>query len=319
MTDKPTNPLFGRKWKVLVLDPSGNEAWSVSDSDWSNEALRCTFRIEQVGYQSLWYSDITIWNLAGDTTAEIVNNTRKGFSVIVEAGYQSGSYGKVFDGTVFQPLFDRENVTDFILTLRCIDGMGLLTSNLCKMTLEAGYDYAGVIAKMASSARTPIPVERISTGLESKKMPRGKVIFGEPRKYLRQMTQDSNCQWWVGDGKLNVSSIDDAYEEQAVVFTPETGLVGTPQQTQNGVIFRVLLSPQITVRYPPMAVKLENTTIRQAKVNLGQVVSPLDQDGFYKVARVVHHGDTRGNDWYTEVTGVNLVGNVSALLGMYTN
>jgi hypothetical protein len=37
----------------------------------------------------------------------------------------------------------------------------------------------------------------------------------------------------------------------------------------------------------------------------GELPTLLDQDGLYFVAAVVHTGDTRGNEWYTDITGFN--------------
>jgi len=125
-----------------------------------------------------WYSEVSIWNLMGDTQTDII---REGYSVIIEAGYENGAYGKIFEGQVFQPLFDRQNVTDFVVTLHCIDGMGLLNANISNVTMAAGYDYNDFIAQMAKSAHTPIPLGNISPELDRKKFPRGRTVFGEPK------------------------------------------------------------------------------------------------------------------------------------------
>ncbi len=308
--------LYGRKWKVTLFNSDSTQAWEISDENFSGNGLRCTFAVEKVAYAFPWYADLTIWNLSGDTMDNIYNELKQGMRVTIQAGYQNGTYGKIFDGQVFQPMFDRQNVTDFIMTLNCINGLGLLTGNLCNTTLESGYDYAGIIAAMARSARTSIPMSQITPNLDSKKLPRGKVIFGDPKKFLRQITQDNGAVYWYGDDGLTVSNPDDDYAKEALVVTPENGLVNTPQQVENGVIFQTLLNSDFTVKQPFVAVKLDNTVIRQAKVRMGQLVSPLDQDGTYKIIKVCHVGDTRGNEWYTEITGVNRVGNVSALLAM---
>jgi len=315
-----TNPQFGRKWKIMVLRADGSEAWVVSDSDFEKNALRCTFSIEQIAYQTPWYSDIQIWNLAGDTQAAIFEECKKdGSSVIVEAGYQDGRYGKIFDGQIFQPLFERVGVIDYVLTLHCMDGLGVVTGNLCNMTLSRGYDYAGIISEMARKARTPVPVEFISENLDKNKLPRGKVISGDFQNYVRDIARANNAQFFMKNGKLNVNKLDDPYEGEAIVYTPESGLIGTPQQITNGVSFRVLLNPELQVKIPYMTVKIDNAIIQQIKLRQDQIVSPLDQNGFYKVIKVTYNGDTRGNDWYADIIGINLVGNVTALYGDITS
>lgn len=310
------NPLYGRKWRIVVNSSDGKTAWDVSDSDFENAtpdraALRCTFRIEKSGYQCPWWADISIWNLRGDTQEAII---REGYSVTVEAGYVNGAYGKIFEGEVFQPLFDRQNVTDFVTTLHCIDGMGLMHANFASLTMAAGYDYNSMLAQMAKQAHTPIPLGEITPNLDKKKAPRGMTFMGDTKQKIRQITQDNNAQSWYGDGKLHISKLADEYKGKALVFTPETGLIGTPQQIDNGVSFRTLLHPDLKITQPQMVVKLDMSIIRQMKVNPPSLPSSLDQDGEYKVIQVTHSGDTRGNDWYSDVVGINMVGNVPALL-----
>ena len=95
-----------------------------------------------------------------------------------------------------------------------------------------------------------------------------------------------------------------ADEARAQVITPETGLIGIPQQIQWGVKFKTLLDPRIKVQFPCYQVKLDSTTIAQLKRTLNTLPSMQDWGGYYNVAGVRHFGNSRGNDWYTEVTSV---------------
>lgn len=305
-------PLYGRKWKISVLKKDGKEALIVSDSDFDNAtpgrgALKCTFKVHKTGFQALWWAEITIWNLMGDTETEIM---KEGYRVMIEAGYAHGKYGKIFSGQIFQHMFDRQNVTDFILTLHCIVGMDILHANFVSATVASGYDYTSLIQKMSKEARTPHTVD-VSPNLPTKKHPRGVTLFGEPKNLYRQFGHDCNAQVWCGDDEIfNISNVTDMDSEgEAIVLTPQTGLIGTPQQMQEGVSFRCLLNPEITVKRPLKVVKLDQTLIRQMKASIGSTPPcPLDQDGFYKIVNVAHFGDTRGNDWYTDCIGVNMSG-----------
>ena len=50
-----------------------------------------------------------------------------------------------------------------------------------------------------------------------------------------------------------------------------------------------------------MLIKIDNSRIRVARQQLGQLYSSLDKDGVYKVLGVSHVGDSRGNDWYSHI------------------
>lgn len=305
---------FGRKWRVTISSDNGSQ-WVIPDKPEDGLKLHCVFRVEKFMLTQAFWAEVSMYNLNMPTQTRLIE---EGDFVVIEAGYEEGPYEQLFSGSVFQPMFERENVTDYKTTLYCMDGLGLLTANISNVTLQSGYDYRSVISAMAASAHKAIPLGSITSNLDSKSSPRGKTIFGEPNKYIRQLEQDNNAIGFVSDGKLNIAKIDDECSQEALVITPTTGLVGTPQQTQYGVNFRCLLNPSITITSPPMVVKLDQTVVRQMKARPGQYLTPLDKDGFYKVIGVVYTGDTRGNSWYVDVSGVNLAGKVSALFPHYS-
>jgi hypothetical protein len=61
-------------------------------------------------------------------------------------------------------------------------------------------------------------------------------------------------------------------------------------------------------------IKLDNSNIRQMKQQIGQIPVMLDQDGQYQAYKIVHEGDTRGQNWYTEITGVSRYGKIPIML-----
>ena len=106
----------------------------------------------------------------------------------------------------------------------------------------------------------------------------------------------------------------DVGKDEAIVVSPETGLVGTPQQVQFGLSFKILLNPAIHLQ---SLIKLKNVQANEASVTPGQQQAPLDDDWIYQVMELTHVGDTRGNDWYTEIQGISRYGkgSLAALLG----
>jgi hypothetical protein len=93
--------------------------------------------------------------------------------------------------------------------------------------------------------------------------------------------------------------------------SPKNGLIGVPEQTQEGVTFRTLLDPRIKLM---TMVKIDNSYIRQMRQEIGQYPALLDQDGQYQAYKVCHIGDTRGQEWYTEVEGIGRYGKIPMLL-----
>jgi hypothetical protein len=85
-----------------------------------------------------------------------------------------------------------------------------------------------------------------------------------------------------------------------------------PEQTQQGLRVRVLLNPNMKVG---QTIQLQNTAINQLRFGLStdkstqlsnfflnQQVLDTNAQGLYYVMVANHSGDSRGNDWYTDMT-----------------
>jgi hypothetical protein len=311
-----TSKLFGRRWKVSVLVPKTDvptsedpdyTAYVVSNSDYENKTLRVTFDI-----QKKWtvpnISEICIYNLNSRDEKILFKN---GTIVQVEAGYVNGHYGLIYEGDVFQPMWERENNVTFKLTLRCIDVMRLLSPDNHVAMSAALMTQQETVLKMAEASRVSF-TPKISKTMVSTRPTRTKVLFDNPFHYLRKWCQQNGTMVGSEDGVVYLSRPQDTNEDfdsggNALVLSPgKGGIIGVPQQTQDGVNFTCLLNPLIGIFKNPFLIKIDNSFIRQTAVQYGDKgFSMLDQDGMYKVIGVNHVGDTRGKDWYSHVIGVN--------------
>ena len=309
--------LYGRKYRILVAK-GDNTALDVSN-------LGCTFKIEKVAMQIANYAEIVIYNLSAGTEAEII---KEGDRVIVEAGYQgfitvnpdgtqsetpsTKQYGKVFDGLIIQALRDKEDNVNYKLSLVCMDGDDFLANNIIKMSIASGQNQRQIVEQIVSNADTPSEIGKISPDLNTQNLPRGKVFFGTPKQYLKSIANDNNAQFWVDDGQVYIAKATDIPDGEALVLTPQTGLIGVPQQTADGASFKCLINPAIRLK---SMIKIDNSLIRQMKQTVGQLPTILDKDGQYQVYKLTIIGDTRGNDWYKECEGIGRTGkNAPSLL-----
>lgn len=308
--------LWMRKWKILVVDAQDNEALNVSD-------LHVKFTVKKA-HEVANYSTIEIYNLTAETEQKIL---KEGDRVIVEAGYegylstaadgtvqeikdekgnaQDKQYGKIFDGKIIYPSRRKENNTDYVLSLLCVDGDNILNANFVSKTLNKGINQRQILEAVCEKSITKIPTNNVTQGLSGQKLPRGKVIFGEPKDYISDMARGNGASYWIEDGKLNMTKLTDVAADEAIVQTPTTGLVGLPTQTQYGASFKLLLNPAVKMG---TLVQLKNSEIAEAQVTPGQKQTPLDDEWIYQVIEVTHTGDTNGNDWYTVCNAVSRYG-----------
>jgi hypothetical protein len=261
----------------------------------------------------------------------------RGDQVTVCAGYQMGASGPwtplsniIFSGHVLQPLWSRENIVDWKLTLRCVLGLVEDSLNIVNFALPGGKNFYDVLAKtLEESGIKPAGPDAIDQEtLEQLVMPRGQVFQNRPFDVIRGIAADNNLQAWIGPGGINVRSLGfDPTVKPAYAYGPPNlpgsyapnapdstvikhTLIGVPEQTQDGLIMRVLLDAQPligdTIQLAP------ETALNQFAVQIGQLpatsLAPTTGPGagIYIVSGIRHYGDTRGknDEWYTELTVV---------------
>lgn len=312
MTQVPTEAettarLWIRKWHILVTtgNAEGGEETALDVSD-----LHCSFEIHKNPGKEASYATCRIYNLNAQTENRLIN---EGDRLIIEAGYESGQYGKIFDGQIVWPSRSRENGTDYILTLMAIDGDKLLNGCFISKTVNRGLNQRQVIETVAKDAEEQTPVAKISDNLSTQELPRGKVFFGSAYQYLKDACRGNAASFYIEDGQLNVTKLIDATDDEAIVLSPETGLLGSPEQVMHGVSFKCLLNPNIRLG---RLVQLKNVTANEMQASPGDNVTPLDDEWIYQCYQLTHTGDTRGETWYTEVQGISRCGkgSIAAIL-----
>lgn len=325
-------PLFGQAWELTVqYQTATGEPKNVviSTNAWEPEALRITFEVMQTMLPSpWWFADICIYNL---NIPEIQNTLYNATWVTLKAGFQTGPTlsSVIWSGPVLQTLFDREQVVDFRITLHCVANPFVM-DQIVSFSTGPFASQADIVAKMAQEISLPPMSSSHGTvspyaaqAMNAKRYPRGNTVFGKMGKYLGQIADDQFMTTWRDGEKAYVSEFSSAKTapKPNFVYSPPfppnsvpTGLpagttqsiIGTPRQTPFGVIFTVLLDPRLKVQLPPLIVQLTHTVISQIAMLPGQtVVSPMSANLNFFVAQVRHSGDSRGNDWQTEVTGYN--------------
>ena len=300
--------LWMRKWRILITDENDQKALDVSE-------LHCTFTVKKRRAQGGSTAIVRIHNLANDTEQSII---KEGDRIVIEAGYegvansQDGNnapavrqYGTIFDGKIIYPSRSKDSNTDFVLTLSCIDGNDPLFMNYISMSVNKGMNQRQVFETACSGGAIPIQTDHITEKLRQQTLPRGKVFFGMPIDYVEDVCRGNAATFFMDGGKLNLYTLLDVAEDEALEVDPYTGLIGMPQQTVDGLNFRLLLNPAIKLM---TRVKLSRSELNEVVLMPKQKQRRLDDEWIYQAIEVTHTGDTRGNDWYTDVVGISRYG-----------
>lgn len=273
-------------------------------------ALRFAFSIRRGDIQTPNSADIRVYNVSDDTAQRILQRipTPEFSRVVVQAGYD-GNYGVIFDGTIKQVRRGRDSQTDTYLDITAADG-------------DSAYNFSVTALSLSASETGPQDtIQHIVKGMAERgvtmgylpdipgnPLPRGKVVFGMTRDALRQQCKTLGFGWSIQDGKVNFIPLTSYMPGDIPELTSATGVVGLPEQTQDGIKLKVLLNPSLKIG---QAVRLNNASIQQYRYNLSinqagnnLLVSKnnkLNADGLYYVMLAEHSGDTRGNGWFTDL------------------
>ncbi|UUZ85673.1 hypothetical protein LJK88_20520 [Paenibacillus sp. P26] len=298
------NVLYGRRYRVIVSNANGI-GLDVSD-------LRCTFSVRKVINQQPPFSEVVIYNLSAESENFLLT---EGNRVVIEAGYEGEQYGVIFDGDVVQTVRDKENGTDYRLTLYALPGDRRLNFGFVIGSIDKGQSARQILDYIGTASTVPIKFGSISDNLTSTQLTRGKVMFGMTRDYLRQLQQSQNATLYAEDGSINFITAEDLPEGEVFDLSPDSGLIGVPAQSELGVTVKSLLNPRLKING---LVHIDNSLIRAQAFNIGHYPPPLARDGLYRICGITHTGDTRGTNWYTECTTVSQAGGIPGVISTTT-
>ncbi len=290
MSDFHDNVLFGRKYRVIVSDVNG-VGIDVSE-------LRCTFQIEKSISETPNYAEIVLYNLSAQTENSII---KEGAKVILEAGYQNPQYGLIFSGDIVQPLRGKEDNTTYTLTLISQDGDLFYNKGIINASFRAGQTTRDILENMTKQCSNALELGQISDNLSQTALPRGKALFGLTRDYFRQMAKSEQAAFYINNNKIDFVKAMDLPTNEVIKLNGKSGLIGMPEQTEEGIQATCLLNPLLDLN---KMVSIDLRSIQRQKVDKENGIKNIEGSGIFKIIKLTHKGDTRGDEWYTEFTAV---------------
>lgn len=307
-----------RQWKrhVQVVIGKGGDGLLV-------EHLRIQFEVCKTVEHTPNVAIIKIYNLNETHERQIVTN-REFDEIILKAGYEQSGQTNT-DGTRFYPTVFRGNIkhvyryrekADYITEIEAGDGDKDYRSAVMNETLAAGTTNAQLVDRAVGSFKGTGGTTKGAVQINDRARLRGKVISGNTRDVLHDVARESGANWSIQDGQLVIVKTNAVLPDEAIVITAETGMLGAPEINDKGIAVKCLMNPQLRVNG---AIKLDNNGIKAKRVKaqtLGtryekEASDPkepirLDPDGIYKVLKLTHKGDTRGQDWLSEIECIGL-------------
>jgi hypothetical protein len=277
--------------------------------------LHIRFTIWSATTQSPKHTTIRVYNVADATAKRLQQEFQQ---VFLQAGY-GDNFGLIFGGAIKQIRKGRENATDTFVDIIAADGDEAYNWSVVNTTLAAGWSQTDYHNALVQSMAQYGVTAGYAPAFSGAKLPRGKVCYGMTKDYMRQFAGAAGTQWTIRDGQLHMVPVTGYLPNQSIVLTSDTGMVGVPTQTVDGILVKCLLNPNII---PGSRIQINNASIQQAALSVDYTATnyfpSLDDDGFYKVYAMSQTGDTRGPAFYTDMicAGVN---GTAPLTSTYTN
>lgn len=288
----------------LVVGVPGQQSLDLSQ-------LHFKFTVRRGDLQTPNTLDVRIYNvsdalakglLVGNNQTQAVTNSAEFSQISLSAGYENAQFGLLFQGSIIQVRLGRESQADTYVDIRAADGDSAYNFAVVNTSLAAGSTPAQHVNVNAAAMNLP---QGFAAQLPATALPRGKVFFGLARDSMRQVAQANGVNWSIQNGQMQTVSLQQFVPGEVTVLNSASGMIGWPEITANGIHVRVLMNPNIKIGG---VVQIDNKSVLEYLLptgldfNIAQAVVPrVDADGYYVTWIAEHTGDTRGQEWYTDL------------------
>lgn len=258
--------LFGRR-AIVTFGPRGELGKSI-------EGLRVKFEIERTKEKFVNKATISIYNMSKDSQALC---ERKNLVLLLSAGYD-GAVEDVFSGDVARPITKQEGA-DTITTFEVGDGEKAYKEAKIDTSFKEGTSLKDMFLDVAKSFGQQI---KDLSQLPADKIINGFTASGPSRNVMDDLARKSGLDWSIQDGAIQLTKKGKSTNEEAVLLSSGSGLIGKPMKKDDSYEFISLMKPKIK---PCRKVVVDSPSVK----------------GTFVCEKVVIKGDTHDKDWFSVI------------------
>lgn len=292
----PENALFLRAHE-LVIGPKVSTIGTPTEPVIARRfANRLNFRVEKSTVPAPNKAKITLYNISKDSRNFL---EQKDMIVFLKAGFNNDPKN-IFIGEILRRESGRSG-PDVTLSLECGDAERILTRAHIEISLRRGATNLLLFSQAAAKLGLSLG---ISSGITQVTYRNGYAFSGLVSDLLTEQTRNLGLEWNIQDGELRILPIRGTDGETAVVIDKDSGLIGFPTKTIDGLKFDSLLNHRLR---PGRAVKVASEQFQGQfgpTASLLASTSLIQSGDITKCRRVIHEGDTREGKWTSSVESV---------------
>lgn len=239
--------------------------------------------------------DLKIWGLSANSRKALEGSTTPSTSpsgvtkvvpTKIEAGYK-GAMSQIFLGELRAAQTSTDGA-EVITSLSTGDGdkaikLGRINVSIGPGTTSATAMRAILKALGIGQGNLPKALTLLGQAGLVQMYAKGAVLKGLAAEHMTDLCRSAGLSWSVQDGQLQVTTLGQPLDGQAISVTPDTGLIGSPSVDTKGVMScTTLMLPGVR---PGMKIAVDSDSVK----------------GGFRIISTEHTGDTFGDDWYVHI------------------
>lgn len=270
----PAQALYGKSLVITVedIDLSGFDA---------------AFQVTRTTKPTPNTAEVRVYNLGQSLRRELATQAKAGLYVSIAAGF-AGRLCQIYRGDLRDAFSVRED-TGWVTTISSGDGEKARRTARVRRAFPKGTKVEVMLRALTESLGVGLgnTVSGLFGGQKlahgSSEFVSGTVAHGNAATQLTALLNSVGMEWSIQDGALQVLDKGAPLPGEALVLTPETGLVGSPEPGNKGTMkAAVLLMPGLQ---PGAKVLVDTSEVR----------------GLFRIERIDYSGDTAQDDWLAHI------------------
>lgn len=257
---------------------------------------RCVFRIEKTSTAEGNKATIKLYNISSESRNLL---EAKENIVFLRVGY-GDNLATIFIGDILRREITRDG-PDIVYSLECGDTEKQLKNAIVR--LNFGNNVTSTILLNEAIKQLGVSIGYIKDFKEVV-YPKNFSFLGRAGDLINELTQKQGLLWSIQDGEIRIFPPNKGDQSEAVLIGSDSGLIGFPTKTIDGLKFRSLINPELRVGgLVQVNSKLFQGDFGENKVQLASA-SLVESGDITVIRRIEYIGDTRGGDWFADVETV---------------
>lgn len=281
-----------RQWSIDLGDEAFIEATNI-------QQFKMTFNVIREFGGNVSYADIALYNLSESTANKAI---KQGLEIVLRAGYQD-TIDNIFEGKIIN-IFRERQQADTITRMICRGGKQSTDKTVSKPFGKEA-TLAPIIRECVTAMGYAISINDDDFA-DLQPFPRGYMLHGDPVVMLRKLADMHRFKWVIENDTVVIIGFEKYRQGDPIKISEFTGMVGIPQITVEGCDVKTKLNPAIRIG-ARIDIQSEFKSFNFGDMYFREI-PPSAGTGVYKVMKIVHQGDSHGDDWTTAITSFR-VGN----------